>query len=194
MSLRLYESIFILSPQISNEKIDSVIKQVEGMIVEHEGNLLKTEKWGLKKLAYLVKKFSDGFYLYFLYEAKPGTAKEIETKLKFDEEILRFLSVGVEKAREADTRKKAAEKPQPPEQKPAPEPAAAAAPAAARETIMERLSKVDLVSEEEEEGNADKAGKKKGDITAETVEPDGKAEKAPSENTGLKDPEESKDV
>ena len=145
MSLRLYESIYILSPQASPEKVDSVVKKIEGMIKETEGEILKTEKWGLKKLAYLVKKFSEGYYLYFLYEAKPGTTRDIEMKLKFDEEILRFLSVAVEKAREADTRKKAEEKPQPPEAPPAP------APAPVQESIKERLSKVDLVTENEED-------------------------------------------
>jgi len=182
MSLRLYESIFILSPQTSSEKIDEIVEKIEGMIRESDGTVLRTEKWGLKKLAYLVKKFNEGFYLYFLFEAIPGTAREIESKLKFEESIIRFLSVKVEKARDADLRREAEEKAKQPAEESPP------APAPAKESIKERLSKVKLgeVGEEKaaEENSEQEEKEKAGQEEVATVQeppPENEEGKSPTE-------------
>ena len=58
--MRRYETIFIASPTLTDEQAEELVRHFEGIIAEQAGELLKTEKWGRKKLAYEVQKFSEG--------------------------------------------------------------------------------------------------------------------------------------
>jgi small subunit ribosomal protein S6 len=118
--MRIYEELFILRPDAPEEEIDQLIEQLTGIIASSGGNVDKSEKWGVRKLAYRVQKRNEGFYVLLQFVAKPETVKEIERRLRVTDLVLKFLTVRVdEKMKKVAKRKKAREtraarKPAPP--------------------------------------------------------------------------------
>ena len=104
--MRRYETIFIASPTLTDEQVDELVKYFEGIIAEQGGELLKTEKWGRKKLAYEVEKFSEGFYTLYEYTAGPTLVAELERRSRNHDAVIRFLSVRMDEDAKAGDRQK----------------------------------------------------------------------------------------
>lgn len=104
--MRRYETIFIASPTLTDEQVDELVKYFEGIIAEQGGELLKTDKWGRKKLAYEVEKFSEGFYTLYEYTAGPTLVAELERRFRNHDAVIRFLSVRMDEDAKAGDRQK----------------------------------------------------------------------------------------
>jgi small subunit ribosomal protein S6 len=109
--MRIYEELFIVRPDATDETVDPVIEQLKGLITQTGGTLDKSEKWGVRKLAYRVMKFTEGQYILLQFAAKPETVKEIERRLRVNDLVFKFLTVRIdEKLKRIAKRKKAREK------------------------------------------------------------------------------------
>lgn len=104
--MRRYETIFIASPTLTEEQSDELVKQFEGIIAEQGGELLKTDKWGRKKLAYEVQKFSEGYYTLFEMNAGPTLVAELERRFRNNDAVIKYLSVRMDVAEKAAGRTK----------------------------------------------------------------------------------------
>ena len=104
--MRHYETIFIASPTLTDEQSDELVKQYEGIIAEQGGELLKTDKWGRKKLAYEVQKFSEGYYTLFEMNAGPDLIAELERRFRNHDSVIKYLSVRMDEADKAAGRAK----------------------------------------------------------------------------------------
>jgi small subunit ribosomal protein S6 len=104
--MRRYETIFIASPTLTDEQSDELVKQYEGIIAEQGGELLKTDKWGRKKLAYEVQKFSEGYYTLFEMNAGPTLIAELERRFRNNDVVIKYLSVRMDEAEKAAGRTK----------------------------------------------------------------------------------------
>lgn len=104
--MRRYETIFIASPTLTDEQSDELVKQFEGIIAEQGGELLKTDKWGRKKLAYEVQKFSEGYYTLFEMNAGPDLIHELERRFRNNDAVIKYLSVRMDEAEKAAGRAK----------------------------------------------------------------------------------------
>ena len=104
--MRHYETIFIASPTLTDEQSDELDKQFEGIIAEQGGELLKTDKWGRKKLAYEVQKFSEGYYTLFEMNAGPDLIAELERRFRNHDSVIKYLSVRMDEAEKAAGRAK----------------------------------------------------------------------------------------
>ena len=104
--MRRYETIFIASPTLTDEQSDELVKQFEGIIAEQGGELLKTDKWGRKKLAYEVQKFSEGYYTLFEMNAGPNLIAELERRFRNNDAVIKYLSVRTDEAEKAAGRTK----------------------------------------------------------------------------------------
>ena len=104
--MRHYETIFIASPTLTDEQSDELVKQYEGIIAEQGGELLKTDKWGRKKLAYEVQKFSEGYYTLFEMNAGPTLIAELERRFRNNDAVIKYLSVRMDVAEKAAGRTK----------------------------------------------------------------------------------------
>ena len=114
--------MFIVRPDATDEEVDPIVDQVKNVITQGGGTVDKTEKWGVRKLAYRVLKFNEGQYILIQFTAKPETVKEIERRLRVADSVLKFLTVRIdEKLKRIEKRKKAREKRA--ARKPAPAPA-----------------------------------------------------------------------
>lgn len=92
-----YETVFILTPVLSEDQTKEAVQKFEGEIKSLGGKVKHSESWGLRKLAYPIQKKSTGFYFLIEFEA-PGTAvAELEVSFKRDERVMRFLSVKMDK-------------------------------------------------------------------------------------------------
>jgi small subunit ribosomal protein S6 len=118
-----YETIFIAEPTFSDEAIDELVKGYEQVIAAGGGKVLKTEKWGKRRLAYPIVRQEEGYYVLLVIECPTGLVKEIERRYRMNDRILRHLTVRVE--HEAQLGPSPMMKPRPEREEPAPEPVTA---------------------------------------------------------------------
>ena len=108
-----YETVFILTPVLSDEQMKEAVKKYEDALGTAGAEIVHEEGWGMRKLAYPIQKKSTGFYHLIEFKAEGDIIADFETELKRDERIMRFLTVKLDKhavAYNEKKRKKAAEK------------------------------------------------------------------------------------
>jgi small subunit ribosomal protein S6 len=92
-----YETVFILTPVLSEEQAKETVKRYKDYLKTSGATLVHDENWGLRKLAYPIKKKSSGFYALFQYTAEGNFVADLELSFKRDERVLRFLTVSLDK-------------------------------------------------------------------------------------------------
>jgi small subunit ribosomal protein S6 len=108
-----YETVFILTPVLSDQQMKEAVKKYEDFLTEHGAEIVHRENWGLRKLAYPIQKKSTGFYQLFEFKADGTIVEPLEIQFKRDERVMRFLTVKLDKhaiAYNEKKRKKAQEK------------------------------------------------------------------------------------
>jgi small subunit ribosomal protein S6 len=88
-----YETGFILAPTLSEDETTQFIQQMAAIIPQKKGRMVKQDVWGKRKLAYVIKKFSDGLYVFFTYEGPGDVSAELERRFKQSDSVIRFLTV-----------------------------------------------------------------------------------------------------
>ena len=88
---RDYEMVMILSPEATEEEVSVTVERVHGLVTEAGGSVTEHEVWGLRRLAYPVKKFREGNYVLTKFASEPNAILEFNRSLEASEEILRFL-------------------------------------------------------------------------------------------------------
>jgi len=91
--MRRYETIIIVRPNVAEDEIEAIINRTTSIIEDDEGTILQIDHWGLKKLAYLIKKESQGYYIYVDYAGVPAAVTEIERIFRIDDRILKYLTI-----------------------------------------------------------------------------------------------------
>lgn len=91
-----YELILIISPEIKDEDFDTTLDKVSRFITERAGTISEVERWGKKKLAYPIKRFTEGNYVLTRFNCKSELSKELESNLQIFEEIVRHILIKVE--------------------------------------------------------------------------------------------------
>ena len=92
-----YETVFICTPVLSEPQVKETVKKFRNLITSNGGEMVHEEDWGMKKLAYPIQNKSTGFYSLFEFKADPGFITRMETELRRDEKIIRFLTVRLDK-------------------------------------------------------------------------------------------------
>lgn len=90
---RTYEIMFIVRPDIQDEDLDKLIAGFASNVTNGGGTIKSTEKLGRRKLAYTVKKFSDGNYVLLTVEANGSLVGELERRLRVSEPVIKFITV-----------------------------------------------------------------------------------------------------
>jgi small subunit ribosomal protein S6 len=112
--MRRYESVIILDPDLPDDDIQAFTNRYTELIRSYGGDVIKVDDWGLKRLAYLVKKREKGRYVFFDYAGVPELIHEMERQFKISEEVIKFLSIKLDQdldleAFKAEAEAKAAE-------------------------------------------------------------------------------------
>jgi small subunit ribosomal protein S6 len=91
--MQLYESIFIIHPELSEEDVEEHIRRVENLVTRLGGEILKTERWGKKRLAYEVNKHRYGFYVLLRLRTNPAILPELERHYRLTEGIIKSIVI-----------------------------------------------------------------------------------------------------
>ena len=91
--MRLYETTFILSPQADDAAFDRQIKSVADLIARYNGKLIEEDRWGVRRLAYPIQKFTQGYYTRMVYRGNNNLLKEMERMFRIEEAYIRYLTV-----------------------------------------------------------------------------------------------------
>jgi len=91
--MALYESVFIARQDITSAQVEGLTETFSTILKDNGGSLLKTEQWGLKTLAYKIKKNRKGHYVYFGVDAPAAAVAEMERNMSINEDVLRFLLI-----------------------------------------------------------------------------------------------------
>ena len=109
--MRIYEELFIVRPDATDEEIDPLMEQLTALITGQGGSIVKTDKWGVRKLAYRVEKRTEGYYILMQFNGKPETVHELERRLRVSDMVMKFITVRIdEKLKKIEKRKKEREK------------------------------------------------------------------------------------
>ena len=92
-----YETVFIVTPVLSDAQVQEVADKFQGVITENGGQIVSGEEWGLKKLAYPIQKKTTGFYFLIEFEAEGDIVDILETQYRRDERVIRFLTFKMDK-------------------------------------------------------------------------------------------------
>lgn len=109
--MRIYEELFIVKPNAPEEEVNPLVDSLTGVITQSGGKVEKVDKWGTRKLAYQVGRYTEGDYILIEFNAGPAAVKEIERRLRVSDLVVKFITVRVdEKRKKIAKRQKAREK------------------------------------------------------------------------------------
>ena len=94
--MRIYETIFILKPDLPDDEADRIVAQMESVITSSGGTLRKTDRMGRRRLAYLIRRYREGQYVLLDAECDAATVQEVERRLKVTEPVLKYQTVRVD--------------------------------------------------------------------------------------------------
>ncbi len=94
--MRDYELVVIVSPQVEEERVGSIVERVTSWITNRGGTIEKVEPWGRKRLAYTIKDFREGTYVIIRLKMGPALVDELESSLRISEDVIRHLLIKVE--------------------------------------------------------------------------------------------------
>ena len=92
----LYEFVFITRQDVSAKHVEDLAKKFAKIVEDNDGKLKNTESWGLRTLAYKIKKNRKGHYTLMHFDAPHPAMAEMERSIKLDEDVLRYLTLRIE--------------------------------------------------------------------------------------------------
>lgn len=150
--MRRYETILIAHVDLSEDELGTLITRYGGIVTSLKGILVKVERWGKRRLAYLIKKQARGFYILIDYAGESAVVNELERNLKIDDKVLKYMTILKEEAVDpAAIEKEIAEAAKKVEEKQAQAPAPAEGPVAA-------ATETDTAGQSAQPGSEDKKG------------------------------------
>lgn len=91
--MRKYEVMYIVSPNVEQEALQSVTDKFQGIITNQGGEIAKHDVMGKRRLAYEINKFRDGYFVLVHFNATPEVVTELDRVMKISDEIIRYLIV-----------------------------------------------------------------------------------------------------
>ncbi len=96
-NLNFYETLYLTRPDISEDELSKVQKRLDDTISNHEGEIIKSEKWDERDLAYTIGDYTKGVYYILVYKSLSSVVKEIEKNLRFfNTDVLRFITLNIQ--------------------------------------------------------------------------------------------------
>jgi small subunit ribosomal protein S6 len=92
-----YETVFILNPVLSEDQAKDTVDKFVKVLKKAKADVINTEQWGLKKMAYPINKKSTGFYNLIEFAADSAVINTLETEYRRDESVMRFLTTVLDK-------------------------------------------------------------------------------------------------
>ncbi|MBA3060323.1 MAG: 30S ribosomal protein S6 [Nitrospirota bacterium] len=100
--MNIYENIVILNASLGDEEIETASGKIKDLITNSGGEILKTDVWGRRKLAYEIKKQKKGFYLLLVFKSPSAAIKKLEDYYKVFDPVVKYMVIKLEK-KQAET-------------------------------------------------------------------------------------------
>ena len=94
--MKHYETMFILKPTLSDEEKSKNLENIQNVVTTNGGEVLALDKIGVRELAYPINKFERGDYYILYFKAPPKAVLELERQMRYNEDLLRFMTVKYE--------------------------------------------------------------------------------------------------
>jgi small subunit ribosomal protein S6 len=91
--LNIYENIVILNAALPDEEIQTSLTKIKDIVVNAGGEIIKTDSWGRRKLAYEIKKQNKGFYTLLIFKAPAATIRKLEEYYKVFDPVIKYLVI-----------------------------------------------------------------------------------------------------
>jgi small subunit ribosomal protein S6 len=91
--VRNYEAMYILKPELEEEAINTTVTRFEDVVKNSGGEIVKTDRWGKRRLAHEVKGYSEGFYVLMYIKAPNNVSQELDRVLKIHDDVIRHLVI-----------------------------------------------------------------------------------------------------
>jgi len=106
VSDRVYEILFIADPNLGEPEVDALTTLIQGYLEKEGARVQKVEKWGKKRLAYVIGKHREGSYVLLVAEGKAALVSEVERRIRVTDGVIKFMTVRVDdELRKAENRK-----------------------------------------------------------------------------------------
>ncbi len=89
--MNTYEGVFIVRAALDTDAQEKMLEEIKGVITKNKGEIIQVQNWGKRKLTYLIKKQSEGFYYIVDFKLIPTIVKKIENTYRLNDSILRVL-------------------------------------------------------------------------------------------------------
>lgn len=93
--MRNYETMLVFRPDIEDEKREALVDRFKGIVTE-AGEDFQIDNWGLRKLAYLIDDYPEGYYVVLNYKSEPTAIAELNRVAKISDELLRYMTILIE--------------------------------------------------------------------------------------------------
>jgi small subunit ribosomal protein S6 len=100
--MNYYEKVMIIDPNVDDSTVEDTVGKVKDVITRQGGEILKTENWGRRKLAYELNKHQKGSYIFLLFKAPSATISELERLCKVMDPIIKFMVVKLTKKKQIE--------------------------------------------------------------------------------------------
>ncbi len=90
---RAYEALYIIRPDLEKAQLEQAVAKFQKTVNESGGQVVKIDEWGMRLLAYQIKKFDKGYYVLMEFTGTPDHVKKLEERFKLDESVLRYQIV-----------------------------------------------------------------------------------------------------
>ena len=94
--MAFYETVFIVRQDVSSAEVDKITEELSSVVTSNNSKVIKTEYWGLRNLAYDINNNKKGHYVLLGLEATTEALKELERKMKYSEDLIRYTTIRVE--------------------------------------------------------------------------------------------------
>jgi small subunit ribosomal protein S6 len=101
--MNYYEHTYITTPELGTQEIESVRKKITDILEKNESKIVKEEDWGIRTLAYPINKSTKGKYSNIYIEGNNKVIKEIEQFERYDDRVIKFLSIKIKKIPEENS-------------------------------------------------------------------------------------------
>lgn len=100
--MRQFETLLLLSPELAADTREGILNALIAVIEREGGKIVEVDQWGMRDLAYPVRKLMRGFYVRLVYDAPPKLVAELERNIRIADGIFKFLTVKLEENTEED--------------------------------------------------------------------------------------------
>ena len=101
--MALYEHTFIATPELSANELNSLKEKIQSILEKNGSKIIKKEEWGIRALAYPIKKNTKGNYNNLYIDGNNQIIKELEQFERYDERVIKFLSIKIKKIPEENS-------------------------------------------------------------------------------------------